>query len=126
MATRRTEASIKDLVGRTTGDLGELVRAEVALARAELQEEVKDAAKGTVLMALCLLPAAIGAIVLVFAAAWALASHFGNAVGFAIVGGALVVIGGLFGLGALANFGKVRGLPRTRETLTHDIPEKLS
>jgi hypothetical protein len=32
----------------------------------------------------------------------------------------------LFGFGALARFGKVRGLPRTRETLTQDIPKALS
>jgi uncharacterized membrane protein YqjE len=120
------EPSLRQLVGRTTDDLNDLVRAELALAKAEMREEVKDVVKGVVLLGMSLMPVFIGGIVLVFAAAWVLASHFGNAVGFAIVGGALVVVGGAFAFGGLAKFGKVRGLPLTRETLTHDVPERLS
>jgi uncharacterized membrane protein YqjE len=122
----RDGTTLKQLVGRTTDDLSELVRAEVALAKTELQLEVKDAVKGSVLMTMSLVPVAMGALVLVMAAAWRVSTKFGNAVGFAIVGGALVVIGGLFAFAALAKFGKLRGLPRTRETLAHDIPERLS
>jgi uncharacterized membrane protein YqjE len=122
----RSEPSFGQLIGRTTHDLNELVRAELDLAKAEMRDEVKEAAKGVVLLGVGLMPVLIGAIVLVFAAAWALAAHTGNAVAFAIVGGALAVLGGLFGFGALAKFGKVRGLPRTRKTLTRDLPETFS
>jgi Putative Actinobacterial Holin-X, holin superfamily III len=44
-------SSLGDIVGRLTSDFSQLMRAEIALAKAEAKEEVKDAGKGVGLLA---------------------------------------------------------------------------
>jgi uncharacterized membrane protein YqjE len=44
-------SSLGEIVGRLTSDFSQLMRAEIALAKAEAKEEVKDAGKGVGLLA---------------------------------------------------------------------------
>jgi len=44
-------ASLGDIVGRLASDFSQLMRAEIALAKAEAKEEVKDASKGAGMLA---------------------------------------------------------------------------
>jgi hypothetical protein len=44
-------ASLGDIVGKLAGDFSQLMRAEIALAKAEAKEEIKDAGKGAGLLA---------------------------------------------------------------------------
>jgi uncharacterized membrane protein YqjE len=44
-------SSLGEIVGRLTSDFSELMRAEIALAKAEAKEEVKDASKGVGMLA---------------------------------------------------------------------------
>ena len=44
-------SSLGDIVGRLTSDFSQLMRAEIALAKAEAKDEVKDAGKGVGMLA---------------------------------------------------------------------------
>jgi len=44
-------SSLGEIVGRLTSDFSQLMRAEIALAKAEAKEEVKDAGKGVGMLA---------------------------------------------------------------------------
>ena len=48
---RRERESLGEIVGRLASDFSPLMRAEIALAKAEAKEEVKDAGKGVGLLA---------------------------------------------------------------------------
>jgi uncharacterized membrane protein YqjE len=45
------DKSLGDIVGRLASDFSQLMRAEIALAKAEAKEEVKDASKGAGMLA---------------------------------------------------------------------------
>jgi len=45
------DKSVGDIVGRLASDFSQLMRAEIALAKAEAKEEVKDASKGAGMLA---------------------------------------------------------------------------
>ncbi len=50
-STSVEDKSLGDIVGRLASDFSQLMRAEIALAKAEAKEEVKDASKGAGMLA---------------------------------------------------------------------------
>jgi len=114
------EPSTTQLIGDLATDIRTLVRQELALARAELREEL-----GQFLAALA--AAAVGAAALGAAGLWmlvaltrAIAEVFRWPLGgaYAFVGVTLAVVGGLCAGVAWHQGREIRFLPRTRETLT--------
>src|SRR5664279_6119064 len=79
------QASLGDLVGQLTGDLSRLMRAEIALAKAEAKEEVSRAGRGAGMLAGA---GVSGQLVLVFAS---LAVMFGLGHWMALGWAALIV-----------------------------------
>jgi hypothetical protein len=115
------DSSVGDLVGRLTGDLSRLMRAELALAKAEAKEEAGRAGRGAGLLA----GAGVGAnLTLTFAS---LALMFGLGHWMALGWAALVVmVVWAIIAAALASSGRKSlatvnpGLPRTTGTLKED------
>ncbi|HEX5741510.1 MAG TPA: phage holin family protein [Pilimelia sp.] len=120
-----SQRSIGDMIGEVTQDLSTLMRQELALARAELKQEAAKAGKASGMFA----GAAVAAHMVVLflsLAAWAGLSNVMDA-GWA---GLLVAVvwaaaaGGLY-VTARDQMRKVRGLPRTAETV-QQIPHALT
>jgi hypothetical protein len=117
------EPSIADVIKNAIRDAQELVRSEIALAKAEVRQEARRVSVGAGLLAGAALAAIIAVIFLMTTIALAIAALAGWPVwsGFGIVT-VLVAIAA----GALASIGKkrltaARHMPRTRDTLKENI-----
>lgn len=116
-------SSIPALIRSVMDDARELVREELALARAELREEVSAAQTVGIAFAAAALLAVIGAVLLCVAIGGGIAALFNVSawIGYGIV--ALLLLGGAYffvsrGRTRLAN---IRTLPKTRESLEENI-----
>ena len=117
------DSSITDVIRDAVRDAQELVRGEIALAKAEAREEVRKLAMGATLLAAGALAAVIGICLLLMAAAWAI-SEF--AAWPASVGFAIVAVATLLMAVALAFVGKgrmtaERRMPRTMDTMKENM-----
>lgn len=115
------DRSLGDIVGRLTGDLSRLMRAELALAKAEAKEEAGRAGKGAGMLA----GAGLGAnLMLTFVS---LAAMFGLGA-WMDLGWAALIVAVVWGIIAavLASSGRKAmktvnpGLPQTTDTLKED------
>ena len=78
VTTTDNEPSLSDLVIGLTDDISELVRKEVALAKAELQENIKEGAAAGGMLAAGGMVAYAGLILILFAIAIALGEWWDN------------------------------------------------
>lgn len=117
MATKLSE-----LVSDATKDLSSLVRDEVALAKAEVKQDVKNAATGGGLFGAALVLAVFALIMFSFAAAYGLhAAGLGLAWAWLVVGGVYLLLGaGCAAVGQL-RFKGLRGAAATKRTTGESI-----
>ena len=119
---REGNASLGELFSQLTADLSKLVRDEVALARVEINQTVRNARTAGISIGAAGLLGLMAFVMLSFAAAWGLAEVVAVGVAFLIVGGAY----GLVAL-ALVAFGRQRlkaakPVPeQTVDTLKEDV-----
>jgi len=109
--------SIGDLLGQVTTDLSDLVRQEIALARAEARESAIRASKAAGMFSGAALA---GHMVLLFvsvAAWWAIGNATGRGWSALLVALVWAVVGAVLALVGKKNVEQVKGLPRTSETL---------
>lgn len=114
-------SSVGELVGKLTGDLSRLMRAELALAKVEAKEEAGRAGKGAGLLA----GAGVGANLMLTFASLALMFGLGN---WMDLGWAALIVAVLWAVvaAALASSGRTAmktvnpSLPQTTETLKED------
>ena len=113
---------ISALVSDATKDLSILVRDEVALAKAEVRHDVKNAATGGGLFGAAAVLAVFALIMFSFAAAHGLhAAGLGLAWAWLVVGGAyLLVAAGCAGIG-LVRFKGLRGAAATKRTTSESL-----
>ncbi len=117
------DPSIADLLKGTIRDFEELVHGEVALAKAELREEVRRAGSGAALLAAGAAGAVIAGVFLLTAAAWGIVALFDWPVwtGFALVG----VVVGAIALALLSRGRKQlttgRHMPLTVDTMKENL-----
>ncbi|MEU1617212.1 phage holin family protein [Streptomyces sp. NPDC005722] len=101
--------SLGQLFASATADLSELVHEEIALAKAELRQDVKRAGIGGGAVGAAGILALFSLPVLSFAAAYGIHNlGLGLAWSFLIVGGAYLVLAGLLGLMARSKFKKIK------------------
>lgn len=117
------DPSIADVIKRAVHDAQELVRAEIALARAELREEVGRVGGGVALLAAAALAAVIGLVLLLATVAWAISEGLGWPVWSGL---AVVTAVTLLAAGALAYVGRrrvsgERHMPLTVDTLKENL-----
>ncbi len=108
-AERTDERSIGQLFATATSEMSALIHEEIALAKAELRQDVKRAGIGGGAGAVALVFVLFALPVLSFAAAYGIHNlGLGLAWSFLIVGGAFLALAALLGLLALAKFKRVR------------------
>ena len=118
------DQSLGDLISEVTQDLSTLMRQELELAKAELQQSASRAGKGAGMLGGA---AVAGYFVLLFASMalwWALGAAVGLGWSAVIVALIWAVVGVVLVASGRASLRSVRGLPRTADSLTK-IPDAL-
>jgi hypothetical protein len=117
------DQSIADVIKNAIRDAQDLVRSEVALAKAEARWEVRRLGVGAGLLAGAALAAVIAVIFLLTAIAWAIpeATGWPRWTGFGIVAAFLVVAAVVLGYIGKARITADRHMPRTVDTLKENI-----
>jgi uncharacterized membrane protein YqjE len=100
------DKSLGELVTRVSENASLLIREEIELAKAEVEQKLKSIARGAVAGSVAAVFLFFALIYLLEAAAWGISDALDNTIwlGFLIVGGALVVlaiVGALFALRSL-------------------------
>ena len=119
--TSGTERTIGQLVADATRDVSSLIRAEVALAKAEIQREVKQAAMGAGLFAGAAVFGIFGFLLLLFAVVYAIALLLPTWLSFLIVAVLLFVVAGVLALVGKGRLSKVGAPERTVATSKRSI-----
>ncbi|MDK0520407.1 phage holin family protein [Streptomyces sp. ML-6] len=103
------ERSLGQLVAAATAEMSALVHDEIALAKAEVRQDVKRGVVGSIVLIIAGVLVLFAIPVLSFAAAYGIHNlGLGLAWSFLIVGSAFVILGGLLALFAVAKFKKVK------------------
>jgi Putative Actinobacterial Holin-X, holin superfamily III len=103
------DRSLGQLVASATAEVSALVHDEIALAKAEVRQDVKRGVTGSVAFAVAGVLVLCAVPVLSFAAAYGIHNlGLGLAWSFLIVGGAFIALGALLALFAVAKFKKVK------------------
>jgi len=112
-----TEQKLSALVSSAAQDVSCLLRGEIALAKAEVRQDVKQAASGGALFGAAAVLGVFALIMLCFAAAYGLhATGLGLAWCWLIVAGAFLLLGGLCALVGLSRFKRIKGAEATRRS----------
>ena len=121
MATQ--DASITDVIKTAVRDAQDLVRDEIALAKAEARQEVRRLGAGAALLAGAALAGVIGIILLLTAAAWGISEGLGWPVwaGFAIVTAVVLIVAGALAYLGRARLQAERRMPLTADTLKENM-----
>jgi len=121
-SVRPTDPSLGQLLSATTQDLQELFRLEIELAKTELQDNARTAAKaGTYLGAGGLL-AYLALALVCFAAAWGLAEVMPPGVAFLIVGVVVAIVATVFLVLGRSRLEAFQPVPeQTVETIKEDV-----
>ena len=121
MATQ--DASITDVIKTAVRDAQDLVRGEIALAKAEARQEVRRLGAGAALLAGAALAGVIGIILLLTAAAWGISEGLGWPVwaGFAIVTAVVLIVAGALAYLGRARLQAERRMPLTADTLKENM-----
>lgn len=121
---KAASTSLGDLLDEVSRDISTLMRQEVTLAKAEIKESAVRSAKGAGLMG----GAGYGALMAVFFLSltlwWALGTLMGGGWAAVFVSAIWAVIAVILFLVGRAQLKRVKGAPRTVETLK-EIPETL-
>lgn len=116
-ADTRTDRSLGQLVATATTELSALVHDEIALAKAELRQDVKRAGIGGGAIGAAAVLALFSLPVLSFAAAYGIHNlGLGLAWSFLIVGGAYLVVAAVLGVFAVRAFKKIKPPQRSIES----------
>ncbi|HEU5354200.1 MAG TPA: phage holin family protein [Actinocrinis sp.] len=117
-----TDHKLSALVTSATKDLSSLVRDEVALAKAELRRDAKQAAMGGALFAVAGLLSLFALIMFSFAIAYGInAAGIGLAWAWLIVGGGYILLAGLLGGIGMLRLKKIRGVDATKRSTNKSI-----
>ena len=119
MAHATSPSSVGGLVRGAIDDVRELFREELALAKAEIREEISRVTTGGTKLGIAAVALWFGAMFILAAAALGLAAalEWPAWAGFGIVGVLLAIVGAVAGLSARRSLREVRTLPRTVGTI---------
>lgn len=115
--------SIADLLRNTFQDAQDLIRGEVALAKAELRQEVTRLRGGAAALAIAAVAGLIAVLFLLTAAAWAIPALTGWAAwtGFAIIGGLALLAAIVAGVMGRSRLTAETRMPLTVETMKENL-----
>jgi uncharacterized membrane protein YqjE len=117
------ESSIAEVIRDAVRDAQDLVRGEIALAKAEAREEISRLGMAVAMLAGAALAAVIGIIFLLTAFAWAISEVAGWPVwaGFAIVTLLTLLSAGVLGYVGRNRLSRGRHMPRTVDTVKENL-----
>lgn len=117
------DQSITDVIRSTIHDAQDLVRSEIALAKAELRQEVSRIGGGVAALAAAAVFAIVALVFLLAALAWAIPAMAGWApwTGFAIVGAAVLVAAAVLGMMGRGRLVAERRMPLTVDTMKENM-----
>jgi len=117
------DQSIADVIRRTLHDAQDLMRGEIALAKAELRQEVRRVGVGMAALAAAAVTGVIGILFVLAAIAWAIPAAAGWPAwtGFAIVAGVVLVAAAALAAMGKKHFNGERHMPLTVETLKENM-----
>jgi hypothetical protein len=118
-----SDVSIPDLIKGAIRDAQDLVRSEIALAKAEAREEIRRLGAGAAMLAAAALTGVIGVVFLLTTVAWAVSELLGWPVwaGFAIVTGLVLILTGALAYLGLARLRAQRHMPLTVDTFKESM-----
>ncbi len=116
------ELSVGQLIGRVTGDLSQLFRQELDLAKTEIKEEVAKAGKGAGMMSGAGIAGLYALLLLSFAAAWGLAEPLSRWLAFLVVAGVWLLVALVLFLTGRRQLASAKPFPpqKTVETIKED------
>ena len=114
------ERTIADVLGDIVGNIQQIVRAEMRLAKAELRDDLVKVKSAAVLFACGAIAGVVGIAFIFLAMVYALATVVAPWAAALIVGAGAAVIAGVCVLTAGKTLKDV-GLPQTAETIEEDI-----
>ena len=121
-ASNHEERSLADLLRSMTEELTALLRKEVELAKAEVQEQVSTAGKAAAMFAGTAVTGFVALVLLAMAAAWGLAEVVAPGVAFAIVGAVFAIVAAVLLSVARKRVAEVNPVPeRTMANVREDI-----
>lgn len=109
--------SIGELLGRVTADMSDLVRQEIALAKAEATESGKRAGKAAGMFSGAAVAGHLFLVFLSVAVWWGLGNAIGRGWSGLVVALVWAIVAGVLALSGKKKMEQVKGLPRTGETL---------
>lgn len=117
------DQSIADLLRNTFQDAQDLIRGEVALAKAELSQEVTRLRGGAVSLAVAAVAGLVALVFLLTAVAWAIPAMTGWAIwtGFAIVGAVALLAAIVLAVIGRNRLTAERRMPLTMETMKENM-----
>lgn len=117
-----TEQKLSALVSSAAQDVSALVRGEIALAKAEVKQDAKQAATGGGLFGAAAMLGVFALIMLCFAAAYGLhATNLGLAWCWLIVAGALLLVAGLCAQIGRARIKRIKGAEATKRSTNQTL-----
>jgi len=117
----RPDASLGDLFGELTGQMGDLFRQELELAKTEAKQELGHAGKAAGMLAGAGIAAWIALLLSSFALAWLLDQALNRALSFLIVGVIWAVVAAVLAASGRRRIATVKPLPTTTTTLKEDV-----
>jgi hypothetical protein len=117
------DSSIAEVIKDAIRDAQDLVRGEIALAKAEAREEVSRIGTGVGLLAGAALAAVIGIMLLMTTIAWAISELATLPVwaGFGIVTLVTLIVAGVLAYAGRSRMSMQRHMPRTMDTLKENM-----
>ena len=117
------DQSIADVIRSTIHDAQDLVRGEIALAKAEMRQEVRRVGAGVAALAAAAVTALIAVTFLLTAVAWGIPVLFAWPVwtGFAIVGAIVLIAAAVLGMMGRKRFNGERHMPLTVDTMKENM-----
>ena len=119
----RHDTSVIELIESAIRDGQDLVRSEIALAKAEARQEIRRIGAGAALLAGAALAGVIGLVLLLTTMAWGLSEGLGWPVwaGFAIVTILTLVAAAMMAYLGRARLGRERHMPLTVDTVKENM-----
>jgi hypothetical protein len=121
--TERQSDSVGELIGGVLSDARDLIREEIAMLRAEVEDGVRKAKTVGLTFSTAAVLGGIGLLVLALAAGGALSELAGWPLwaGYAVVAALLLIGAGILAYSAVRTLSTIHGLPRTRATLQENL-----
>ncbi|TDE14253.1 phage holin family protein [Jiangella asiatica] len=119
-----SDASLGELLGEVSRDLSSLVRQEVELAKAEVQQSAGRAGRGAGMFGGAGVAGWLALLFLSIALWWAIADATGHGWSAVIVAALWAIIAAVLAAMGRTELRRVRGVPRTAETV-REIPDAL-